>query len=125
MDIIDIIIVFSIGYFVGQVVTLFKLRNEIRQVADELGIDIDNPLEGKVTLPTNTVRILRTEKHKDTLYLYDEENHNFVCQGDCLESLAKRIKEMDYAKIAGIIDGDNKVWFVNGIVYNTLDNVEV
>jgi hypothetical protein len=119
MDIIDAIVIFLLGCFVGHMYTVWTLRGAIRELADEYGVILDS-----VEPPKKVVRILHTERIKDMLYLYDEDN-SFICQACTLKELAERVKELDYAKIAGVVDGESQLWFINGNVYNNLDEVEV
>lgn len=127
MDIFDIIIVFALGFVFGNLYTVWKLRSAIRELADEYGVDLELSEPELATKPsekTSVVSILRTEKHKDILYLYDTSNDKFVCQACSLEELAKLINNMNYAKVVGVIDGESKFWFFNGSVYKDLSEVK-
>jgi hypothetical protein len=121
MSLFDIIIIFSLGFFLGEAVTLWKLRSSIKNLANNLGLDIST----EKVVHTKVVKLLRVEKIKDILYLYDIEDDVFVCQASSIEDLAKRVKEINYAHLAGVVDGDDRLWFSDGVVYKDLDEVKI
>lgn len=117
MDIVSFIflcVIFAAGYFVGEAITLFRLRESIKDIAKALDIDISeksNIEEIKVV----KIRRLETESVNDTLYLYDKETRDFICQGKTMDELAKLAKE--YKSIIGavVLHGDKIFMFTDGV----------
>jgi len=115
MSIIDFLSVFVLGYVIGNLHTVWKLRELISTTAKEKGIDlgaISDISETKSTV--HDIYKLEIEKIGDTLFLYDIETKDFVCQGSSLSELAMLSKTYKNIMVA-TVSHDNKVFmFVNG-----------
>ena len=98
IEILFIILIFASGFFAGEAVTLYRMRQYIAKIASELKISIE---ETEKTETKPAVRSLETEVHNDILYLYDKNTRDFICQGNSLDELAKLAN--DYKKISGAI----------------------
>lgn len=123
-----LIVVFAGGFFAGQARAYWQLREVVRKYAvEELGMKIDaeyNIIEGTDSKATDAkIRALKIEQQKDTLYLFDADTDKFVCQALTVDELAKRVKEVNYCKIAGVVHNDKSIWFVDGKVVETLEQL--
>lgn len=108
-EILILLVVFGIGFYVGETTFAWRIRHLIYKEAKDRGIVIevdDKPNVAKLFI----------EKSNDVLYLYDYEANTFVCQGttiDELASLAQKYKNIQYAVVA---HGDDMLMFVDGAV---------
>lgn len=108
-------IIFSVGYFLGEAVTLYRLRESIKDIAKALDIDISEfESEKSDDVKVIKVRRLEAETVNDTIYLYDKETRDFICQGKTMAELAKFAK--DYKSIIGavVLHGDKVFVFSDG-----------
>ena len=64
---LDLFIMFCFGFYIGQKVFIYQLRNTLKQEAAKLGIDLEQETteEELESLPPRCV----IEKHGDQLYL--------------------------------------------------------
>lgn len=95
MDILTIISVFFIGWFIGQHVLLYKLRNELKRIAHTLNIDLET---GQSKIPTCVI-----EEDSDQYYLYDQKTNLFLCQASSLEGLAKELNSTRKINLAIVV----------------------
>ena len=106
------------GFVCGKIYTEFKIASLLKDALEQNGVDIDaeiEKLERKQEEKVSRVRKLIVEKHNDMLYLYDRENHDFVCQGKNLDELAELSKK--YKNIAGavVLHDDRVFMFMDGL----------
>lgn len=128
MELLILLFIFALGFFVGQARAYWQLREVVRKYAvEELGMKIDsgyNIISEPETVAEVKIRALKIEQQKDTLYLFDADTDKFVCQALTVDELAKRVKEVDYCKIAGVVHNDKSIWFVDGKVFETLEQLK-
>jgi hypothetical protein len=106
---IELIVCLVVGYVIGNVHTIWKLRKLIA----EAGIDFEQNLV-ETEKPKVQIYKLTVETMDDILYLYDRDTNDFVCQAKSLEELAKSCKEYKNIMVATVIH-DSKVFiFANG-----------
>jgi hypothetical protein len=85
--------IFAFGYFVGSYTAISKMLDIFKEIMgrefdpDELYIDEDQILNMAKSI------LFKTETVNNILYLYNIENHRFVCQGLTLEELCTRCVE--------------------------------
>ena len=111
-EILILLVVFGVGFFVGETTFAWRIRHIIYKEAKAQGIVIDSELED--TKPNITKLFI--EKANDILYLYDYEENTFLCQAktiDELASLAQKYKNIKYAVVA---QGDDMFTFIDGAV---------
>jgi hypothetical protein len=111
-EILILLVVFGIGFYVGETTFAWRIRHIIFKEAKAQGINIDPSIDE--TKPN--VAKLFVEKANNILYLYDYEANTFVCQGttiDELASLAQKYKNIKYAVVA---HGDDMLMFIDGAV---------
>lgn len=113
LEILILLVVFGIGFYVGESVFAYRIRHLIYKEAKNRGIIIsDFDIEdGK----PNIVKLF-IEKANDMMYLYDYEENTFLCQAktiDELASLAQKYKNIKYAVVA---HEDDMFMFVDGAV---------
>lgn len=95
--------IFIAGFVVGEYVLAYRLKNLLENYIDE---------EAEVS---EEIFKLKTEKHNDTLFLYDNKN-TFVCQGSCLEELATLAEKNSNIKYASVIHDEKVYMFIDGSV---------
>ena len=108
-EILILLVVFGIGFYVGESVFAYRIRHLIYKEAKAQGIIIeldDKPIITKLFI----------EKSNDTLYLYDYEETTFVCQGKTLDELASLAQKYKNIKYAVVAHGDDMLMFVDGAV---------
>lgn len=111
-------VVFYFGYLVGEAVSMWRLRNIMRNLAESMGIDVDQEL-AKMQKEISNVKVvkianLETETHGDMIYLFDKEHNDFICQAKSVEELAKLAKEIKHIDKALVHHNDKKFIFVDG-----------
>lgn len=111
------LVLLLVGFVCGKTYTEFKIAKALIDALEGKGIDVKaeiQKLEEKQE-KVNRVHKLVVEKHNDMLYLYDRENHDFVCQGKNIDELAELSKK--YKNIIGaVVLHDDKVFmFMNGL----------
>lgn len=117
MEIIYTAIIFGLGYFVGQVVCFYQFRKSLKAIAEEVGIDLTSELQKidkKFQEDLKQIFKLETEQINDTLYLYDRETNDFICQGKTIEELANFAKKYKNINYASVIHGSTIYTFMNG-----------
>jgi len=117
MEIIYSAIVFGLGYFVGQVACIYQFRKSLKAIAEEAGIDLTSELQKldiKFQEELKHVFKLETEQINGTLYLYNRETNDFICQGKTIEELANFAKKYKNINYASVIHGDTVYTFMNG-----------
>jgi hypothetical protein len=107
MEFISYLVVFILGFVVGEYVLAYKLKHILEDYIEE---------EHEVG---DEVFKLKTEKHNDILFLYDNTN-NFVCQGACLEELARMAVLNKNIKYASVIHDEKIYMFIDGSVKQAL-----
>jgi hypothetical protein len=113
LEVIILLAAFILGFLIGEVSAMFKLSKVIVTIAENEGIistdeEDENPELYK----------LFVENINDMLYLYNQEDKAFICQGKTIEELAKLSQELKNIKYAAVAH-DNKVFgFVDGSVKN-------
>ena len=112
MEILDIILIFLLGYAFGQIILAYKIAKNISKqhmLHPEYNI-IDYSAKN-----SNIVRRLKTESVDNTIFLYDDSNM-FICQANTLEDLAKLSKEYKNIDYAVVIHGEEIFRFVHGVI---------
>lgn len=111
MSIVEIICFLVIGYVLGNLHTIWKLRKLITSVAKDQGIKLDKTETKTVAYDVYKLEI---ETVGDTLYLYDTETKDFVCQGSSLSELANLSKTYKNIMVATVAHDDKVFMFING-----------
>lgn len=110
MDIIFLICIFFLGWFIGNRILLNSLRNAIEKEAKTLGINLHEE-------DNSEPHVLFTEKENNTILVFDKNTNAFIAQGATLEEAASRTK----IKKAEVQHENQTVWFVNGKVKTILE----
>ena len=88
--ILEILLIFGVGYFIGSYTAITKMLDIFKEIMgrefdpDELYEDEDEILDLAKAI------LFKTETINNMLYLYNIENHKFVCQGLTLEELCNK-----------------------------------
>lgn len=118
MDIIDAILIFAGGYFIGKAHAYYSMVSALKRAAAEAGIDLLSEIKASTDNESveivEKVHLLRIEKHDETLYLYDRVSDDFLCQASTLTDLAKNAKEFKNILLASVIYGEKVFVFMNG-----------
>ena len=112
-EILILLAVFGIGFYVGESVFAYRIRHLIYKEAKNRGIII-NDFDIEDDKPN--IAKLFIEKANDMMYLYDYEENTFLCQAKTigeLASLAQKYKNIKYAVVA---HEDDMFMFVDGAV---------
>lgn len=106
MDLLTFIIVFLMGYYIGGQMFLRKIRREVHETAERLGIDLSDE-DDEPTLPN-----LFTETENNIIILYNKKNNTFICQANSIEEIAEKSKIKN-----AVVEHENKlIWFIDGKV---------
>ena len=111
-EILILLVVFGVGFFVGETTFAYRIRHIIYKEAKMQGINIDGELEDT----TPNITKLFIEKANDILYLYDYEENTFICQAKTINELASLAQKYKNIKYAVVAQGDNMFTFIDGIV---------
>ena len=111
-EILILLVVFGIGFYVGESVFAYRIRHLIYKEARDQGIIID--LDADDTKP-NIVKLF-IEKTNDMMYLYEYEENTFVCQAKTIGELALLAQKYNHIKYAVVAHGDDMLMFVDGAV---------
>ena len=111
-EILILLVVFGIGFYVGESVFAYRIRHLIYKEARDQGIIID--LDADDTKP-NIVKLF-IEKTNDMMYLYEYEENTFVCQAKTVGELAVLAQKYNHIKYAVVAHEDDMLMFVDGAV---------
>lgn len=114
MELIELFIIFGLGYFVGKAHGYYKMASAIRELLEDMDIDIEKDLLGKTEETTQSVHKLEVETVNETLYLYDKETRDFICQGNTVQELAKLAKDYKNITLAAVMHGEKVFTFTDG-----------
>lgn len=116
--------VFSFGWIMGQIYMAYKIRENIKQVAEQHGITLQDIEESLQDLNNNinviNVQSLFTESIGHSIMLYTKSG-NFLCQGSSLDELAKNAFEHSKINFAVVKHNDREMFFVEGKIKTTLE----
>lgn len=110
-EILILLVVFGIGFYVGESLFAYRLRQLIYKEAMVQEIELDLPITSKPDIVK-----LFVEKANDMMYLYDYEANTFLCQGKTLDELALLAQKYKNIKYAVVADGEDMLIFVDGCV---------
>jgi len=109
---IDILLCFILGFSLGEMYCAWQVHKIIRNVLIKHNIDDVNLQDGE----NISIAKLQIERVDAQLFLYEYETNNFICQADTVEELAKRCKEYKNINNAVVLDSNNIIFFIDGIV---------
>lgn len=107
MSLFDFLCILALGYIIGNFHALWKLRKIIIDTAKDTVSD-------KTSKTVHEIYNLEVETVEDTLYLYDTNTKDFVCQGSSLTELATLSKTYRNIMLATVIHNDKVFMFING-----------
>lgn len=113
MELLFLLLVGFIGYFIGYTSVIWKLRNFIKDAAVKEGLKVNDDFT-VAKEEVNPVRKLEVEQVGDVLYLYDRESKDFICQASTVDELAKMSKDYKNIALAAVIHKNKVFMFVNG-----------
>jgi len=113
MELLDLLLAFSVGWYAGQMYLSWQLKKKMEQVCDQLGIPFGKyKIEDITEIKVNRVPNMFTEYEGNSVYLYNKDSGNFVCQGSSLEDLARTVNKEYTAAI--VFDKEQKIIFHDG-----------
>lgn len=110
MDLITLIIVFCVGFFVGRRHLIKGMIKHLEQIAKDESIS----LEVDESADEHAFPLCITELDGNQLYLYDKKTKAFYCQAQTLEELALSLNQQRKIDVAFVQHNDERFWFVNG-----------
>lgn len=104
------VFIFYIGFQVGIIYTMYKLRDAVIQGLQAAQAVKQNELKDQKLI---------IEHIGNLMYLYHSNDHSFICQGDTLDKLAKLALEYKNINHAIVFDTKNQnlITFRNGQVH--------
>jgi hypothetical protein len=108
-EILILLVVFGVGFFVGETLFAWRIRHLIYKEAKEQGIIIE--FDDKPTIDK-----LFVERTNDMMYLYEYEANTFICQGKTLDELASLAQKYKNIKYAIVLHDEEMLMFVDGSV---------
>ena len=114
MNFISFVLIFAVGFFLGKAHTYFRIAKILRNTLKDVGIDIEEMKGNPKEEPEIIVSKLEVESHGDMLYLFDRENHSFICQALTVQELATLAKEYKHVVCAVVKYNDKVFTFNNG-----------
>ena len=110
-EILILLIVFCVGFYVGESVFAYRIRHLIYKEAKSQGILIDLDEESNPTIDK-----LFVESSNDMMYLYEYEKNTFICQGKTLGELARLAQKYKNIQYAIVEHNKEMLVFVDGSV---------
>jgi len=110
-EILILLVVFGVGFYVGESIFAYRIRHLIYKEAKAQGIIIDLYEGNKPTIDK-----LFVECTDDMMYLYEYEANTFICQGKTLGELARLAQKYKNIKYAVVEHNKQMLVFVDGIV---------
>lgn len=104
--IIDILLWVFIGYKLGCWYTTHRLVTSLRIASKKLNIDIDaemDRLKAETLREKYDVFCLETEMIDGVIFAYEQDTHDFICQGKTIEEIARLAKEYRNINIATLV----------------------
>ena len=118
---------FFLGYIVGQTAMALKVRNTLKQLAEDNGINYEEMEERflKDNKPvTIKVPTLFTESNKNSILLYSKDTGKFISQAETFDELASNVYTFNNINFAMVKHGEELFWFVEGKVKHDLNDLE-
>lgn len=118
---------FFLGYIVGQTAMALKVRNTLKQLAKDNGINYEEMEERflKDNKPvTIKVPTLFTESNKNSILLYSKDTGKFISQAETFDELASNVYTFNNINFAMVKHGEELFWFVEGKVKHDLNDLE-
>ena len=109
LEILILLVVFGVGFYVGESVFAYRIRHLIYKEAKAQGIIIE--LDDKPSITK-----LFVECSNDMMYLYEYEANTFICQGKTLGELASLAQKYKNIKYAIVQHNEEMLVFVDGNV---------
>ena len=113
LEILILLVVFGVGFYVGESVFAYRIRHLIYKEAKNRGIIIGNP---DIEDDKPSIAKLFIEKANDMMYLYEYEANIFICQGKTIDELASLAQKYNNIKYAVVQHNDDMLMFVDGVV---------
>lgn len=115
-NIIDLLIAFGIGFFLGYKFMRLIISMSLREIASEQGINLDELQKSvrKDLVKTHEIISIVTENHGEGIYAFDKHSDTFLCQGNTIEDIAKKLREQNNVMIAKIVHNNEELWLIDG-----------
>lgn len=110
MELIDVGIVFLIGFVIGELYLSFRIRKVLEDMIEDSYEEEEETVE---------VFKLKTEIESDSILLYDEQGV-FICQSKTIEELAVMADKYSGIKYAAVLHDAKIVMFMDGEVKETV-----
>lgn len=105
------ILVFILASYLGYKFALYRVFQTLSEMNRQAKMSSGDKDDEQHFIP-----MLRTEKYRSILYLYENESDNFMCQGTDLEDLAHKLLIYKKVGLAIVSHGGQYFTFDNGRV---------
>ena len=105
MELIDLILVFVLGWAAGTMILKFRIRRALHSIRKDM-----EPDEGDAIWMQ-----LSTECHNGSIFVYNTSTKMFLAQGSTIDEVADRIKALGI-KLSHVVHGDDEFWVIDGKV---------
>lgn len=116
MEFLIYIIVFIVGFIIGENYAGFKIARELHKIFKENGLNVDqeiSKIEKSMEDDVTSEYELEVEQINNQLYLYNKDK-DFICQATSIEDLAKFANEYKNIKLASVSHNNKKFTFIDG-----------
>ena len=123
MDILYIVLIFSIGWFAGQWYMAYQLKKSITRIAEKYGMTFDEWADSfNQALDIKVIKLpkLFTEYVGNNIFLYNKDTGKFICQGKSLDELAEGIKE-NKIEAAIVFDKEQELFYIDGKIKSSTE----
>ncbi len=126
---LSILVTFLLGWFAGQFYVAYKLRKALKKIAEDNGMTLEELAEAFSDIEGNEAKVIKvpnlfTETSDNSILLYSKDTGQFMSQAKSLEELAENIYKFDKVKFALVKHDSKELWFVEGKVKNSLQEIE-
>jgi len=113
MEIIILLFVFALGWFLGEVYAISRVSKLLQKIAELHEIDLEKEivnLKAKEII-SNHITKLHIESIDGSLFMYEHETNRFICQGNTLDELVEKFQKETNIQFAAVVH-DKKVFMI-------------
>lgn len=112
MEIIILLFVFALGWFLGEIFALLRVSKVLQNLAELHDVDLEKELENiKAKEISNHIIKLHIESIDGALFMYEHETNKFICQGNTLDELVEKFQKETNIQFAAVVH-DKKVFMI-------------
>ena len=112
MEIIILLFVFALGWFLGEIFAMFRVSKLLQKIAESHEIDLEKEIVNlKAKEISNHITKLHIESIDNSLFMYEHETNKFICQGNTLDELVEKFQKETNIQFAAVVH-DKKVFMI-------------